>query len=172
MADPRVAVVIPIFKQSSLAIEAIESVLRQQSSEFWLERLGEAGVPCGPVSDIAEAMSSEQVAARRMVIRAGGMPMPGSPMKLSAYPDPEERPAAPGLDQHGDLLRAEFGADGRVAAADGAGYDGAGSDGAGSDGAGSDGGMSNGSASPGSRSGPTTSGAIPSMPASPLVAST
>src|SRR4051794_27562179 len=70
----------------------LESVLREQSSEFWLERLNEAGVPCGPVSDIAEAMTSEQVSARRMVIRAGGMPMPGSPMKLSAYPDPSERP--------------------------------------------------------------------------------
>jgi glycosyltransferase involved in cell wall biosynthesis/GT2 family glycosyltransferase len=32
MAEPRVAVVIPIFKQSSLAIEAIESVLRQRTS--------------------------------------------------------------------------------------------------------------------------------------------
>src|SRR5262249_20188406 len=32
MPDPRVAVVIPIFKQPSLVIDALESVLRQQTS--------------------------------------------------------------------------------------------------------------------------------------------
>ncbi len=32
MADPRIAVVIPIFKQPALAVEALESILRQQTS--------------------------------------------------------------------------------------------------------------------------------------------
>jgi CoA:oxalate CoA-transferase len=87
----------------------LETVLRAQPGETWLERLSGAGVPCGPVSDISEAMSSEQLAVRQMVISAGGLPMPGSPIKYSDYPDPAERPAAPTLDEHGEYLRREFG---------------------------------------------------------------
>jgi CoA:oxalate CoA-transferase len=87
----------------------LESVLRTDSADRWLERLSAAGVPAGPVSDIAEAMSSEQVEARRMVIRAGGLPMPGMPIKYSDYPDLAERPAAPTLDGDGSALRREFG---------------------------------------------------------------
>jgi CoA:oxalate CoA-transferase len=87
----------------------VETVLRTESGEVWLQRLSEAGVPCGPVSDIAESMSSDQIAARRMVIEAGGLPMPGMPIKYRDYADPLERAAAPELDQHGATLRREFG---------------------------------------------------------------
>lgn len=95
----------------------VESVLRTADADSWLERLGDAGVPCGPVSDIAEALSSPQIAERRMVISAGGLPMPGTPIKFSDFPDPLERPAAPGLDEHGPALRSEFSGDTAGAAA-------------------------------------------------------
>jgi CoA:oxalate CoA-transferase len=87
----------------------LEQVLRTGDGEHWLGRLNDAGVPCGPVSDIAEAMTSEQIRSRRMVIEAGGLPMPGTPIKYGEYPDPVVRPAAPELDEHGPALRREFG---------------------------------------------------------------
>jgi CoA:oxalate CoA-transferase len=43
-----------------------------------------------------------------MVVDAGGLPVPGNPVKASAWDDPVVRPAAPGLDEHGDAVRAEF----------------------------------------------------------------
>ncbi|MEO6205539.1 MAG: hypothetical protein ABIO67_09180 [Mycobacteriales bacterium] len=43
-----------------------------------------------------------------MVVTAGGLPVPGNPVKASAYDDPTTRPAAPELDQHGPAVRAEF----------------------------------------------------------------
>jgi CoA:oxalate CoA-transferase len=43
-----------------------------------------------------------------MVVDAGGMPVPGNPVKTSAWPDPATRPAAPELDEHGAALRAEL----------------------------------------------------------------
>ncbi|HSP39057.1 MAG TPA: CoA transferase [Frankiaceae bacterium] len=86
----------------------LEQVLQSASADEWLERLSNAGVPCGPVSDIAEALSSEQIAQRHMVISAGGLPMPGSPIKMRDFPDPLERPAAPELDEHGREIRSEF----------------------------------------------------------------
>jgi len=44
-----------------------------------------------------------------MIIEAGGIRMPGNPVKIHGYNDPTERLAAPELDQHGDALRKEFG---------------------------------------------------------------
>lgn len=86
----------------------LESVLHQRPAEHWLKILDEAGVPCGPISDIAEAIGSEQSAVRQMVVDAGGVPVPGNPVKLSAWPDAGWRPAEPRLDEHGPALRAEF----------------------------------------------------------------
>ncbi len=73
----------------------------------------------GPLLDIAEAAALPQTAARNMVIEAGGVKMPGNPIKLSSYADPAVRPGAPSLDQHGAALRVEFKTDGGSASAHG-----------------------------------------------------
>ena len=90
---------------------SIEDVLRAAPADHWLSLLSKAGVPCGAIADVAEAVGSEQSRARRMVVDAGGLPVPGQPLKLSAWEDPERRPGAPALDEHGDAIRAEFGAE-------------------------------------------------------------
>jgi CoA:oxalate CoA-transferase len=87
----------------------LEDVLRSEPAAHWLAVLETAGVPCGPISDVADAVGSEQSRVRNMVVRAGGLPVPGNPVKASAYPDPMERPAAPELDEHGSAIRVEFG---------------------------------------------------------------
>ena len=86
---------------------ALEDVLKGGTADHWLDVLAEAGVPCGPISDVAEAVGSPQSKARNMVVDAGGLPVPGQPLKLSAWPDPTVRPAAPELDEHGPAIRAE-----------------------------------------------------------------
>jgi CoA:oxalate CoA-transferase len=87
----------------------LEVTLRSKPAYHWLEVIDAAGVPCGPINDVAEAVSSEQAAMRRMVVRAGGLPLPGNPVKADGYPDLVERPAAPELDADGVAIRAEFG---------------------------------------------------------------
>jgi CoA:oxalate CoA-transferase len=87
----------------------LEAVLRMAPSAHWLGVLEAAGVPCGPISDVAAAVGSEQARVRNMVVDAGGLPVPGNPVKASAYDDPATRPAAPELDEHGAGVRAEFG---------------------------------------------------------------
>jgi len=87
----------------------IETRLAGEPTATWLGRLETAGVPCGPVADIAAALGSQQAADRHMVVRAGGMRLPGSPIKSSAHADPLDRPAAPELDAHGAQLRAWLG---------------------------------------------------------------
>jgi CoA:oxalate CoA-transferase len=94
--------------REALKVE-LESVLRTSPGHHWLAVLEAAGVPCGPISDVAEAVGSEQSRVRNMVVDAGGLPVPGNPVKTSAWPDPLSRAAAPELDQHGAALRAELG---------------------------------------------------------------
>jgi CoA:oxalate CoA-transferase len=86
----------------------LEAVLRTCSAEHWLDVLELAGVPCGPISTVAESLGSEQAKVRRLVVDAGGLPVPGNPITLSAWPSPAHLPAAPELDQHGAAVRAEL----------------------------------------------------------------
>jgi len=95
--------------QSRLELkQAIETVLATATAAHWLARLEAAGVPCGPISEVSEAMSSVQTVARQMVVRSGDLPIPGNPVKLSAWPDDGHRRPAPALDEHGAALRSEF----------------------------------------------------------------
>lgn len=86
----------------------IEKHLSRHQAHYWLDVLHEAGVPVGPILNIVEAVNLPQTAVRNMVIEAGGIKMPGNPVKLAGYPDPETRTAAPELNQHGEQLRQEF----------------------------------------------------------------
>jgi hypothetical protein len=54
-----------------------------------------------------------------MVIRAGGLPMVGNPMKIAPWPDPTERRRAPELDEHGPAIRAVVGRSGSRSGAGG-----------------------------------------------------
>jgi len=72
--------------------------------DVWLARLREAGVPAGAVRTISEALNSEEVVGRRMVVEvdhptAGRLRVPGSPLKLANNPPPDPTPP-PLLGQH------------------------------------------------------------------------
>jgi len=88
--------------------DALQVTLKQQTAQHWLKVIHEAGVPVAPLLDIAQAAQLPQTAARNMLIEAGGVQMPGNPIKISGYDDPITRVGAPTLDQHGEALRAEF----------------------------------------------------------------
>ena len=90
--------------------DELEREFRKQPADHWLALLHDAGVPVAPILDIAEAAQLPQTAARNMLIEAGGVRMPGNPIKISGYADPRVRTGAPALDQHGVALRAEFAA--------------------------------------------------------------
>ena len=87
---------------------ALEAVLKERDSAEWLTLLEAAGVPCGPINDIAGIANDPQIRARNMIVaiedpEAGPLKLAGNPIKLSAFPDPTSRPAAPALD--GDRAR-------------------------------------------------------------------
>ena len=89
----------------------LEAALKTQPASHWLAAFQQAGVPVGPLLDMAEAIQHPQTKARNMLIEAGGVHMPGNPIKITGAADPAKRRGAPTLDQHGDALRREFAAD-------------------------------------------------------------
>jgi crotonobetainyl-CoA:carnitine CoA-transferase CaiB-like acyl-CoA transferase len=79
-------------------------VLRRHPRAHWLEILTEAGVPCGDVRGVPEALSDPQILAREMVqsvehATAGMLKVVGVPIKLSETPG-SVRTAPPTLGQH------------------------------------------------------------------------
>ena len=94
---------------NNVALKAeMEVTLKKQPKAHWLKVIHEAGVPVGPILDAAEAAEHPQTRARNMWIEAGGVGMPGNPVKMTGYDDPPVRRGAPALDEHGTALRREF----------------------------------------------------------------
>ncbi len=94
----------------------LEAALQRDDTAAWLERLEGAGVPCGPINDIADVLADPQVRARNMLVRieeedGSVLHAAGNPIKLSEAPDPATRRPAPRLDAHRAALVAEFGLD-------------------------------------------------------------
>ncbi|MFN9541666.1 MAG: CoA transferase, partial [Alphaproteobacteria bacterium] len=90
--------------------QALEAILATRPATSWIADIEAAGVPCGPINNVAAVMSDPQVRARNMIVSTqdpdiGRLELAGNPMKLSAFPDPATRPAAQTLDEKGDEIR-------------------------------------------------------------------
>lgn len=96
-----------VANQAQLKTE-IEKTLKTKSSSDWVEIINQHRVPVAPLLGVAEAMNLPQTKARNMLIDAGGVKVPGTPIKLSTYEDPTVRASAPDLDQQGQAIREEF----------------------------------------------------------------
>ncbi|MDF3075727.1 MAG: uctC, partial [Alphaproteobacteria bacterium] len=72
-----------------------------------------AGVPCGPLNNVEQALNDPQVLSRNMVVSApdatvGELKMAGNPIKLSGFADPSTRGHAPDLDADRAAILAEL----------------------------------------------------------------
>jgi crotonobetainyl-CoA:carnitine CoA-transferase CaiB-like acyl-CoA transferase len=84
----------------------VAEALRHGTREQWLTALEAAGVPSGPVNDIAELAATEQLAAVDIVqsLPEGGPRVVGLPISFNRR-RPVSRRAAPRLGQHnGEIL--------------------------------------------------------------------
>lgn len=89
--------------QAKLKAEIEKELARKPTAE-WIAVISEAGLPCGPINNVEQALAHPQVAARNMLVtvedpKAGPLKLAGNPLKLSAFADPPTRPPAPALDQ-------------------------------------------------------------------------
>lgn len=105
---PDLAAIFYAYKTRLFFKQYIERTLKTQAAEVWLARIHEVGVPVAPLLSVAEAIKLPQTQARNMLIEAGGIMMPGNPIKISGCADPHVMPGAATLDQHGEQIRQEF----------------------------------------------------------------
>ena len=91
----------------------LENELKKNTTVYWCKILEENKIPCGPINNIKEVVDSPQTKARNMIVSAihdkiGQFKMPGNPIKMSSYEDPDTRGDIPNLDQHRDKILKEF----------------------------------------------------------------
>jgi len=111
--DPRFETNTQRLAHQNALTQAIESVLTQHPTAYWISTLESAGVPVGPVNSIAQAFTHPQAIAREMVVetthpKAGRVKGVGHPVKFSALPRPEPKPA-PELGEHSRHILSGFG---------------------------------------------------------------
>jgi glutaryl-CoA transferase len=104
--DPRFATNGKRVENRAALTRLLGAVFARRTTREWVELLERAGVPNGPINDIAQVFEEPQVKARGVKIElehpvAGKLPLVASPMRFSATPI-EHRRAPPVLGQHTD----------------------------------------------------------------------
>ena len=105
----------PLRNQHQQQLKAeIDAILSTNTRDHWLAVLEAAGLPCGPVNNVAQAIAHPQVEARNMLVEVedpvtGPLKLVGNPIKLSAFDDPATRAPAPDLDADRAKILRELG---------------------------------------------------------------
>lgn len=91
-------------RHRQVLIPLLDDLMRHKTRAQWIAALEAAGVPCGPINQMADVFQDPQVLARDMLVRlphptAGQVSVPGSALKLSGTPV-AYRSAPPLLGQH------------------------------------------------------------------------
>ena len=112
--DPRFATNAARVENRAALTALLAEVMHKRDTAGWVALLDAAGVPCGPINNIAQAFDDPQVLARGMMIEVehalgAKAPMVRSPMRFSAT-QLEFDLAPPMLGQHTDeILRQSLG---------------------------------------------------------------
>ena len=82
----------------------LSEILRQRTTDAWIDALERIGVPCGPINAMDKVVNHPQVQAREMITQVvhqitGAVEVPGLPIKLSETPGSVDAPA-PSLGEH------------------------------------------------------------------------
>jgi len=114
--DPRFAANRARVEHRRIVDGAIAEALAADTADNWLAKLKAAGVPCGRINSVAEALADPQTQARQMIETVqhpaiGELKLVGMPYKLSGTPASVRRPP-PTLGEHTEeILRDELGLD-------------------------------------------------------------
>jgi crotonobetainyl-CoA:carnitine CoA-transferase CaiB-like acyl-CoA transferase len=110
--DPRFATNGKRVENRAEMTRVIQEFFARRTKAEWLERLEAAGVPNGPINDLAQVFEEPQVKARGVKIElehaaAGTLPLVASPMRFSGTPL-EYRLPPPLLGEHTDEVLREL----------------------------------------------------------------
>lgn len=109
--DPRFATNAARVANRGVLIPLIRQATVFKTTAEWVAALELAGVPCGPINDVAQVFADPQVLARGLQLSlphalAGEVPQVASPLRLSATPVEYRRPP-PLLGEHTEQVLGE-----------------------------------------------------------------
>lgn len=92
---------------ASVLLPRLEKVFAARTAAAWLEALRAAGVPCGPVNSVSQALDDELTTARGMVVetqhpRFGTVRQLRGPVRVG--PEPAEYRRAPARGEHQEVV--------------------------------------------------------------------
>ena len=108
--DPRFATNALRVQNRDVLLPLLSAEVARRPAADWLARLGQAGIPCGPVNTVDRVFHDPQTAAREMLIEVphptiGPLKLAGSPLKLASLGQHPRRPP-PLLGEHTDRVLA------------------------------------------------------------------
>jgi crotonobetainyl-CoA:carnitine CoA-transferase CaiB-like acyl-CoA transferase len=103
--DPRFATNAARLEHRDALGAELEAAFAAAPAEAWVARLGEAGVPAGPINDLAAAFAFAEELGLEPVDETGGVRTVRSPLRLGATPAAVSR-RPPRLGEHSDEIRA------------------------------------------------------------------
>ena len=95
-------------------VTLLEETIKKYSSQYWIDTLTAAGIPCGPINTLEQVFDNPQVRHRQMTVHMGhplasqnGIKLVANPIKMSKTP-PKYRHPPPILGQHSEQILAEI----------------------------------------------------------------
>ena len=112
-SDPRFASNVERIANYEALLPAVRAIIREKTSDQWLTELRAAGVPCGRINSVAEALSDPHVIERGMIVELehpalGLVKSLATPVHLADTPLVYHR-HPPRLGEHSDEVAAELG---------------------------------------------------------------
>ena len=104
-------------RNRNVVVPLLEEIMRRRTVAEWVALLEPIGVPVGPINDLSQVFSHEQVKSRGMQLElphplAGSVPSVASPIRMSATP-PRYEAGPPTLGQHTREVLSRLGIDER-----------------------------------------------------------
>lgn len=90
----------------------LEPIFLSRPKQYWIDSLGDLGVPCGPVNELHEVFADPQVREREMVVymqhpQRATIPLLANPIRLSETPI-QYRLRPPDLGEHTDEILSDM----------------------------------------------------------------
>jgi crotonobetainyl-CoA:carnitine CoA-transferase CaiB-like acyl-CoA transferase len=110
--DPRFAGFADRDRHRDELLPILQAAFAERSTDGWIDALADAGVPCGPVHDVAEALADPQAQARGDVVeighpRFGTVRQVASPLRVAAEQEAAPLERAPERGEHTDAVLRE-----------------------------------------------------------------
>ena len=108
VGDPRYGSPVDRVQAYDTLRPVLADALARHTVDELFDLLQHAGVACGRINSVGQAIEDAQSHARNMIVDAAGLHLVGNPIKMSTAEDPPTRSPAPDLDADGPALRTEF----------------------------------------------------------------